>query len=118
MTRTVFTQSMHEMQEEMLSLGSMVEKADPFAFRAEEPPKTASIVHREEFKWHDQDWMETRATARPLQEAVSVYELHMGSWRRDARGMSLSYREVAEPLVPLQREAIERVGVGIARKVF
>ncbi len=77
-----------------------VDKADPFAFRAEEPPKTASVVWDLSFNWNDGRWMEKRAAAQSLSAPISVYEVHLGSWRRvpEEGGRPLSYRELAPRL--------------------
>ena len=56
-------------------------KADPLAFRTELPPKNASIVHRSAYEWRDDDWLERRRGADLLTSPVSVYEVHLGSWR-------------------------------------
>jgi 1,4-alpha-glucan branching enzyme len=58
-------------------------KADPLAQRAERPPQTASIVHRSRYEWADDSWMEARAERVPHREPMSVYEVHLGSWKRD-----------------------------------
>jgi 1,4-alpha-glucan branching enzyme len=77
-----------------------VDKADPFAFYAETPPKTASIVRSLDYVWQDQSWMERRRTRNALDAPISVYEVHLGSWRRMAEegNRSLTYREVAPKL--------------------
>jgi 1,4-alpha-glucan branching enzyme len=56
-------------------------KADPYAFRAEAPPATASIVHRSTYVWGDDAWLEQRHGRDPLAEPLSIYEVHAGSWR-------------------------------------
>ena len=78
--------------------GYQVDKADPFAFYAEEPPRTASRVWTLEYEWGDGDWMSARKDANSLDAPWSIYEVHLGSWRRASDGRSLSYREIAEPL--------------------
>jgi 1,4-alpha-glucan branching enzyme len=80
--------------------GTPVDKADPFAFHAETPPHTASKVWDLSYQWSDKDWMAVRGAHNSTQGPMSVYELHLGSWRRvpEDRNRSLSYREVAEPL--------------------
>jgi 1,4-alpha-glucan branching enzyme len=77
-----------------------VDKADPFAVYAETPPKTASIVRSLDYAWEDQSWMEKRSTRNALDAPVSVYEVHLGSWRRvpEEGNRSLSYRELASKL--------------------
>jgi 1,4-alpha-glucan branching enzyme len=78
-------------------LGGEFLKADPFAFRAEEAPATASIVHRLDYEWQDREWMQRRAAMNRHDAPVAIYELHLGSWMRDD-GRSLSYRELAPRL--------------------
>jgi 1,4-alpha-glucan branching enzyme len=77
-------------------------KADPYAFYSEHRPKTASVVHNiERYAWNDQDWMAHRASRQGLDAPISIYEVHLGSWRRvpeDGNRM-LSYRELADQLV-------------------
>jgi len=78
-----------------------VEKADPFAFYSELPPRTASIVHDLSYSWGDQEWMKERYRHNILNAPVSIYEIHLGSWMRSAEegGRSLTYRELAPKLV-------------------
>jgi 1,4-alpha-glucan branching enzyme len=80
--------------------GRVLLKADPFAFRAEPEPGTASIVWDLAYDWRDQEWLAARAARNALAAPIAVYELHLGSWRRhtDARRSSLSYRELAAQL--------------------
>ena len=88
--------------------GYKVDKADPFAFHAETPPHTASIVWNLDYEWHDKDWMSTRAERNSLHAPMSIYEVHLGSWRRvpEDNNRSLSYREAAPKLA----EYVERMG--------
>ncbi len=82
--------------------GYMVEKADPYAFRSEYRPRTASVVcDITNFDWHDQDWMAKREKAQGLDAPVSIYEVHLGSWKRQVEhGQGfLTYRELADQLV-------------------
>jgi 1,4-alpha-glucan branching enzyme len=80
--------------------GYSVQKADPFAFYTEEPPKSASIVHDLSYDWGDSEWMETRAKVNHLEAPISIYEVHLGSWRRNPEegNRSLNYREAAHEL--------------------
>jgi 1,4-alpha-glucan branching enzyme len=80
--------------------GYRVDKADPFAFHHEVSPRTASVVWELDYDWGDKDWMEARAARQSLSAPMTIYELHVGSWRRvAAEGFrSLSYRELALPL--------------------
>jgi len=63
--------------------GSVLRKADPFAFQAERAPATASVVCDLDYEWGDSDWMRARGGRQGVDAAVSIYELHLGSWRRD-----------------------------------
>ena len=80
--------------------GYHVDKADPFAFHAEVPPATASLVWDLAYDWNDAAWMDSRAGRHSLHAPMSTYELHAGSWRRvSGEGWrSLSYRELAPRL--------------------
>ncbi|MBI1851893.1 MAG: 1,4-alpha-glucan branching protein GlgB [Planctomycetes bacterium] len=83
------------------SEGALVQKADPLAFAAEAPPRTASVVHDlERFTWGDDAWLESRRAADPLRSPMSIYEVHLGSWRRVPHegNRSLGYREIAHDL--------------------
>jgi 1,4-alpha-glucan branching enzyme len=86
--------------------GYAVDKADPFARRAEIPPQTASIVDVPQHVWGDAQWMRTRAQANALNAPMSVYEMHLGSWRRDSGDghRLLNYRELAKQLPDYLRE--------------
>ena len=75
-----------------------VEKADPVAFRSEEPPRTASVVHALDYRWGDAAWMQQRAARNALNAPWSVYEVHLGSWRRGDGDRFLTYRELAREL--------------------
>ncbi len=78
--------------------GYRVDKGDPFAAWWEVPPKTASVVWDTAYDWGDGDWMQVRAGANALDAPASVYEVHLGSWRRDEEGGMLGYRELGERL--------------------
>jgi 1,4-alpha-glucan branching enzyme len=69
------------------------EKADPLANATERPPATASVVFTSRYAWRDDDWMAARAERQPVREPMSIYEVHLGSWRP-----GLSYRELAAEL--------------------
>jgi 1,4-alpha-glucan branching enzyme len=83
-----------------------VDKADPFAFFAEVPPKTASIVQSLDYAWADHDWMTSRQQRNALDAPISIYEMHLGSWRRKPDGTWLGYRELAPQLI----EHLQRCG--------
>jgi 1,4-alpha-glucan branching enzyme len=78
-------------------------KADPYASQAEHPPRTASVVAApNRFPWQDGEWLARRGSANDRASPISIYEVHLGSWRRNLAegGRYLSYRELAEQLVP------------------
>jgi 1,4-alpha-glucan branching enzyme len=80
--------------------GGLTLKADPLAREAERPPETASrIAAPPSHAWGDAAWIEGRATRDWAREPISIYEVHLGSWRRDAKGGVLGYRELAQPLI-------------------
>ncbi|MEQ8562313.1 MAG: 1,4-alpha-glucan branching protein GlgB, partial [Cytophagales bacterium] len=81
--------------------GEFIEKGDPFAKLWEVPPKTASVIWDEEYHWKDSKWMKSRKKNNALNQPYSVYEVHLGSWRRklDKPDESLSYVEMADQLV-------------------
>jgi 1,4-alpha-glucan branching enzyme len=85
-----------------------VDKADPFAFYAETPPETASRVWSLEYSWTDDEWMRSRRAVNALESPLSVYEVHLGSWRRvpEERNRPLTYREIAQPLT----EHVKKLG--------
>jgi 1,4-alpha-glucan branching enzyme len=71
------------------------QKSDPLAFRCEVPPASASVVYESSYSWSDADWLKQRATRQPHVEPMSVYEVHLGSWKTGR-----SYEEIADELVP------------------
>jgi 1,4-alpha-glucan branching enzyme len=83
-----------------------VDKADPFAFRHETPPDTASRVWDVDYDWRDSKWMKAREATAAIDAPMSVYEVHLGSWRRipEEEGRQLSYREMAEALPAYVRD--------------
>jgi len=78
--------------------GATLEKGDPFGFFWEVAPRTASRVWRLDYEWDDGEWMKTRGAHNALSAPMSIYELHLGSWRRGGDGEFLGYRGIAEPL--------------------
>jgi len=78
--------------------GFEVDKADPFAFHSELPPRTGSIVWDLGYEWGDADWRSARAEHDPRSSPLSIYEVHLGSWRRGPDGGWLSYRDLAPQL--------------------
>jgi len=80
--------------------GSVVEKADPLAFEAEVAPNTASVLADLTHTWTDDAWMETRHARHGVDQPVSIYEVHLGSWRRSVPNNELlSYTELIDALV-------------------
>ncbi len=82
--------------------GEVGDKTDPFGFAAELPPRTASIVaDLSRFHWNDQAWMEQRRSRDVLNQPISIYEVHLGSWQRSGDQWHgwLNYRELARRLV-------------------
>jgi len=76
------------------------DKADPFAFYNEVPPRTASIVWDLSYEWHDEEWMQQRRKRNSLDSPISIYEMHLGSWMRvpEQGDRPLTYREIAQKL--------------------
>ena len=81
--------------------GYQVEKGDPYAFHWETPPHTATVTWDLAYSWNDSEWMTKRKAEKPLEKPVSIYEVHLGSWRRvdnEKPNAFLTYRELAEQL--------------------
>jgi len=83
----------------LTAAGDWVKRADPMARYTEVPPATASVVGQTLYEWGDDEWMATRARTDPHNSPMSVYEMHIGSWRP-----GLSYRELADQLIDYLRE--------------
>ena len=75
--------------------GDPFDKADPVAFKAEEPPRTGSVIWDTSYTWCDDEWMRDRGTRNALDAPISIYEMHLGSWRYEPGG----YRAIARQLV-------------------
>jgi len=85
--------------------GIITEKADPFALYCEKPPQTASVVWELDYKWNDKKWMDTRKDKNALNKPYSVYEVHLGSWKRNfEEDRFLTYLELADELVSYVKE--------------
>ena len=85
--------------------GHCVTKADPYARQFELRPETASIVSKPStHRWEDGTWLKQRSQSNWLQDPMSIYEVHLGSWQRDEQGNFLSYKELAHCLVPYAKE--------------
>jgi 1,4-alpha-glucan branching enzyme len=82
-------------------------KSDPYGFGTETPPKSASIVEDiNSYRWNDEAWMNGRAQANQLESPIAIYEVHLGSWRKDMEGRPRTYRELATELV----EYVKKMG--------
>ena len=84
--------------------GVVTEKADPFALYCEKPPHTASVVWDLDYNWKDKNWMESRHENNALDKPYSVYEVHLGSWKRAEHNRFLTYLELADDLVNYVKE--------------
>jgi len=84
------------------------DKFDPYAFRSEMPPRTGSMVWKLDYEWSDGEWMKSRGKVNALDAPWSVYEMHLGSWRRDPSDPRrlLSAREIA----PMLADYVKRMG--------
>ena len=80
--------------------GNLGLRTDPFGFLCEIPPKQASVVwNNRKFQWTDGAWLKRRGEANPFRSPISIYEVHVGSWKKKSAFESFSYRELAGPLV-------------------
>jgi 1,4-alpha-glucan branching enzyme len=88
--------------------GYRVDKADPFAVRAESPSGTASVLWELDHEWHDEEWMRSRKERNALDAPIAIYELHPGSWMRvpEEGDRFLTYRELA----PRLGEHLKKIG--------
>jgi len=88
--------------------GYRADKADPFAFHTETPPHQASVVWNLDYTWGDAEWMAGRGDRQSLAAPISIYEVHLGSWRRvpEEENRSLTYREIA----PLLAAHVQQLG--------
>jgi len=86
--------------------GYRVDKADPFAFYNEVPPRTGSIVWDLKYTWGDQEWMDRRGRSNVLDAPIAIYEVHLGSWMRapEKGARPLTYRELAPRLAGYVRD--------------
>ena len=75
-------------------------KTDPYARRQEKAPKTASQIYEaKDYSWNDKKWLKKRKKSNHLREPISIYEMHLGSWKQDD-GELMNYRDIADELVP------------------
>jgi 1,4-alpha-glucan branching enzyme len=87
--------------------GQVVDKTDPYGFFAELPPRTASVVQSlDAYQWNDSNWMDRRKVENQLDKPISVYEVHLGSWRKCEGGVHgwMNYRDIAHQLVQYCKE--------------
>ena len=86
--------------------GYKVDKADPYAFRCEQPPKTGSMVWDLSYEWHDDEWMRLRRKHNAMDAPHSVYEVHLGSWMRSPEDPTrvLGFRSLAPLLAQYARK--------------
>lgn len=87
--------------------GQVVDKTDPYGFFAELPPRTASIIQPlDRYDWQDSQWMKQRAETDQLNKPISIYEVHLGSWKKKEGGIHgwMNYRELAHELVAYCKE--------------
>ncbi len=86
--------------------GYHADKADPFSFFYEASPSTASVIWDLNYDWRDSAWMANRNAVNSLDAPISIYEVHLGSWRRvpEESNRSLTYREAAHYLIPYVKE--------------
>lgn len=87
--------------------GDILLKADPYAFYSELRPKNASIIYNlEGYEWKDEEWMQRRRETNYLEQPVSIYEVHMGSWMRESEDENgfITYRDAADKLVKYVKE--------------
>jgi 1,4-alpha-glucan branching enzyme len=79
-------------------VGEKVTKSDPYAFATGAPPETVSVVFSPQYRFNDEEWMLQRAAWDAAASPMSIYEVHLGSWRRHPDGRPLTYRELASTL--------------------
>ena len=85
--------------------GEVLLKADPYGYFCEVRPNTASVVYDiTKYQWNDAKWMEEKGKASAYEKPMLTYEVHLGSWQRDAEGNFLNYREIANRLVAYVKE--------------
>ena len=85
--------------------GRTLDKADPYGFHCETRPGTASKVYEiDNYKWTDKKWADDNKGRNMLEQPVNIYEIHFGSWKRHENGDFLSYREMADALIPYVKE--------------
>ncbi len=85
--------------------GGSVYKADPYGYFCEKLPGTSSVVvDLSEYEWSNNHWMKQRKSKNIYQEPMNIYEIHLGSWRRNEDGSYLNYKDLVEQLIPYLKE--------------
>src|SRR5688572_27770849 len=84
--------------------GEAFDKSDPYAIRTEVPPQTASVVWNLDYAWGDAEWLQRRGAPNALAAPMSIYEVHLGSWRRAPDNTFLDYRTLAHQLADYVHE--------------
>jgi 1,4-alpha-glucan branching enzyme len=79
-------------------------KSDPLGQFHEAPPGNASVVYQSRYRWQDKQWAAAKPDVPGMDEAISIYEVHLGSWQRGHNNTFLSYRDLADKLVPYVKE--------------
>ncbi|HZG73951.1 MAG TPA: 1,4-alpha-glucan branching protein GlgB, partial [Chondromyces sp.] len=87
------------------STGERLLKTDPFAFMTELRPQTAAVVYPlDGYEWRDTEWLLKRSRSSVYEEPVSIYEVHLGTWKKKKNGSFYTYRELADELIPYVKE--------------
>jgi 1,4-alpha-glucan branching enzyme len=84
--------------------GEIFEKSDPYAYKTELRPRTGSITYKNEFKWSDKLWIKKRFEERVMEEGMSIYEIHLGSWLKVDGISYVSYLNIENKLIPYLKE--------------
>lgn len=84
--------------------GEMLEKSDPYALSWEQNIQAASLVSTNWYEWNDKEWMNSRWKKNSIEAPISVYELHLGSWRKSEFNTFLNYRDIAGELIPYVKD--------------
>lgn len=85
--------------------GELAFKADPYGFYSEVKPKTASVLwDLSDYSWEDEKWLKKRSSLNWLEMPINIYEVHLGSWKRNENGDYLTYAQLAEQLIPYVKQ--------------
>lgn len=80
--------------------GRWLRKADPYARLSDLRPQRSSVIYQSQFQWSDDDWMQTRSNRTAPSAPINIYEMHLGSWKRNCQQQFLNYRSLAARLIP------------------